>query len=220
MKKYGPASRHTRRLVLKLLRGLAFNRVLDVGCGQGALLSHIVETFPDTAPNGIDISAAAVELASSRFPEGRFSVLDIEHEKLEATFDLVTCTDVLEHLEDDVQALKNIRSMTKGYLIASSLQGRMRRFEPEQVGHVRNYQRNELQDKITSAGFSIVKVIEWGFPFYSPLYRDLLEATAGKGTTGEFGLTRRLIASLLYGIFSLNSHHSGDAIFVLAKVVE
>ena len=127
------------------------------------------------------------------------------------------CSEVLEHIPNDVAALQNLRKMTRKYLLISTPQGRMRKFET-QVGHVRNYAPGELVNKIKSSGFTVLSVVEWGFPFYSPLYRNFLDFTGGKGTTGEFGPFRKLIAKLIYLLFSLNSLKRGDEIFVLAVV--
>jgi len=108
--------------------------------------------------------------------------------------------------------------MTRKYLLISAPQGRMRGFE-KQYGHVRNYAPGELVRKIECEDFVILSVLEWGFPFYSPLYRDFLEATGSKGTTGEFGTVRKLISQAIYCLFLLNSSRRGDEIFVLAQPV-
>jgi hypothetical protein len=107
--------------------------------------------------------------------------------------------------------------MTRKYLVVSTPQGRMREFE-RQFGHVRNYVPGELVHKVESAGFTVLNVVEWGFPFYSPLYRNILDLTNSKGTTGEFGAFRKLTANLIYWLFLLNSSTRGDEIFVLARV--
>jgi hypothetical protein len=70
-----------------------------------------------------------------------------------------------------------------------------------------------------AAGFVIERVIEWGFPFYSPLYRWILTRTGGQGTDGSYGLKRKVLAQVLYGTFLLNSANRGDLIFVLASHV-
>ena len=62
----------------------------------------------------------------------------------------------------------------------------MRHFEM-QIGHVRNYAPGELIPNIESNGFTVESVMEWGFPFYSPLYRNFLDLTGNKVTSGEFG---------------------------------
>jgi len=217
MKTYGPFSRHLRRIIKKMIRPLDFKSVLDVGCGQGSFLKELQTEFPDIRAHGIDISRTAVELARKRMPDGQFYVVDITETFLDDICDLVVCSEVLEHIPDDLLALQNLKKMTGKYLLVSTPQGKMRKFE-KQVGHVRNYAPGELVKKIESSGFKILSVVEWGFPFYSPLYRNFLDMIGSKGTMGEFGLFRKLVAKLIYWIFLLNSSKRGDEILVLAKL--
>jgi 2-polyprenyl-3-methyl-5-hydroxy-6-metoxy-1,4-benzoquinol methylase len=216
MKKYGPLSRHIRRILKDIIRPLNIDSVVDVGCGQGSLLEDLRMEFPYIKPYGIDISKAAIELARQRVPDGRFYVLDISQEALNEKCDLVVCSEVLEHITDDIKVLRNLRKMTGKYLVISTPQGNMRGFERD-VGHVRNYASGEIVQKLDQNGFEVVSVTEWGFPLYSPLYRDFLEFSGGKGTTGDFGPVRKLISNLIYYLFMLNSSKCGDEIFVLAK---
>ena len=164
-------------------------------------------------------SSSAIELARRRVPDGDFRVLDITRISLDTKYDLVVCSEVLEHIPNDVIAIQNIRKMTNKYLLVSTPQGRMREFE-KHIGHIRNYAPGELVNKIQLSGFTVVSIVEWGFPFYSPLYRNFLDLTGSKGTTGEFGPFRKLLAKLIYLLFLLNSSKRGDEIFVLAKVNE
>jgi 2-polyprenyl-3-methyl-5-hydroxy-6-metoxy-1,4-benzoquinol methylase len=217
MKKYGPFSRHLRRIIKHLMQPLSFESILDVGCGQGTLLSELCVEFPHIKPYGIDISSSGIKLTKQRVPNGQFWVLDASQEYLEQKFDLLVCSEVLEHIPDDMAVLRNMARMTNKYLIISTVQGRMRSFEAGEVGHVRNYAYGELVEKVEKSGFKVTKVIEWGFPFYSPLYRNLLEWTGGSGTTGEFGLARKLLANAVYSLFLLNSWKRGDEIVVLAE---
>lgn len=217
MKKYGPMSRHIRRYIKKLIRPIDFKSVLDVGCGQGSLLQELMRDYPGSEPHGVDLSPSAVEFARKRVPQGTFGVLDLVHQTTGRTYDLLVCSEVLEHIEDDVAAMKNLRRMCNGHLVVTTVQGRMRKFEPEAVGHVRNYKRGELTAKLRDAGFDIVKAVSWGFPLYSPLYRNLLEMTGARGTTGEFGAGRRFLSTALYYFFFLNLPVWGDEIFVLAR---
>ena len=217
MKRYGPFSRHLRRIIKKMIRPLDFKSVLDVGCGQGSFLKELQTEFPNIRAHGIDISPTAIEIAHKRMPDGQFYVVDITETFLDDVCDLVVCSEVLEHIPDDLLALQNLKKMTGKYLLVSTPQGKMREFEKE-VGHVRNYTPGELVMKIESSGFKILSVVEWGFPFYSPLYRNFLDIIGSKGTTGEYGLFRKLIAKLIYLVFLLNSSRHGDEIFVLAKI--
>jgi trans-aconitate methyltransferase len=216
MAQYGPLMRHIRRNLLDLVRPLAFDSVLDVGCGQGALLADVRAEFPAVSVHGADFSSAAVRLAKRQLPDGHFCVFDLEHDRLHRQFDVVFCSEVIEHIPNDRAALQNLAAMTRKYLAISTVQGKMRHFE-RHVGHVRNYAYGELVQKVEETGLRVRKVVEWGFPFYSPLYRDFLNLTDRKGVDGTFGAGRKLIASIIYGIFSLNSSRSGDEIFVLAE---
>jgi len=216
MKKYGPFSRHLRRLILDMIRPLEFESVLDIGCGQGALLVEIQAKFPHIRPCGVDLSSRAIELARARVPGGEFFVLDVVNESLARKFDLVICSEVLEHIPDDVAAMCHLAAMTGKYLVVTTLQGRMR---PSEVvmGHVRNYARGELAYKLAQSGLRVTRTIEWGFPFYSPLYRDFLDRIGNRGTSGKYGVARKIIAAGLYALFALNSTRSGDEILLLAE---
>ena len=217
MKKYGPTSRHQRRLIHELLSPLMFDSVLDTGCGAGDLLVEIQQKYAVNKLAGVDFSEAAVDTCKQRLPQGEFSLLDLEKNHLAKVYDLTISVDVLEHINDDESALRNIRAMTGKYFLAMSIQGdSLPAWEVTYAGHVRNYRSGEMASKIEATGFHIEKVVEWGFPFYSPLYRWFQAKTAAAGTQGEYGLLRRMIARTLYGLFWLNSSKHGDVILVLA----
>ncbi|NTU82900.1 MAG: class I SAM-dependent methyltransferase [Chloroflexales bacterium] len=216
MKRYGPMSRHIRRNIKQLIRPLTFSSVLDIGCGQGSFLAELRAELPHIEAYGSDFSTSAALMARRQVPGGEFCVFDLERGHLNRQFDLIVCSEVLEHIPDDRAALRNLAAMTGGHLVISTVQGRMRGFEAGEVGHVRNYAYGELARKVEEAGLKVLKVVEWGFPFYSPLYRDFLDLTSSRGTTGSFGPSRKLLANLIYLLFLLNSSRVGDEIFLLA----
>lgn len=223
MKRYGPYSRHVRRWVHQLIGPLSFSSVLDVGCGQGEMLHELLTTYPTIERvGGVDYSQSSVDITRQRLDTGEFAALDLQTDPMtdhfDAPFDLTISLDVMEHIEDDLAALKNMHAMTGKYALVSSIQGtHLPEWEKEVVGHVRNYHRGELVGKMEAAGFEVLKVVEWGFPFYSPLYRWFLTQVGGQGTDGSYGTGRKLIAQLIYALFLLNSSRRGDLIFVLAR---
>ncbi len=217
MKNYGPYARHMRRLILELLHPLKFDTVLDVGCGQGALLADVATLFPNANLYGSDFSMAALQMAQRRLPNAAFTIMDLTQNSFHSSFDVVLCTDVLEHIEDDVTAIRNLAQLTRRYLLIATVQGRMRAHEPEAWGHVRNYRYGELVQKLESADLKVIKTIEWGFPLFSPIYRDINAVIGGAGTSGKYGLVRKGIAELIYQMFRLNRTTHGDEIFVLAE---
>ncbi len=224
MKKYGPYSRHVRRWIHNFIAPLDFESVLDVGCGQGETLREIVVTYPSvTKIGGVDYSQHSVDLTRERLGQGEYHAVDLQTDDMLALYgepyDLTVSVDVMEHIEDDVAALRNMRRMTRKYAVIGTVQGtHLPEWEKEVVGHVRNYRRGELVEKMESVGFVVDRVVEWGFPFYSPLYRWYLTQVGGGSSTtdGEYGPARKLLAWGIYQLFRLNASNRGDLIFVLA----
>jgi SAM-dependent methyltransferase len=85
-------------------------RILDAGCGSGR---NMVELAHHGVVTGVELSDTSVELARERgvgeVLEG--SVMDMPFD--EGAFDLTVCLDVIEHLEDDIGALRELRRVTK-----------------------------------------------------------------------------------------------------------
>lgn len=218
MKQFGPMSRHVRRLSLGILKRLNFRSVLDAGCGEGSFLSALQIVKPGLSLSGVDISEVAVTHARKLLPGAKFYVADLEKEIIEKTFDLVTAIDVIEHIPDDITFLHNIRRMTDKYFLVCTLIGRMRPFE-KSVGHVRNYTEKELIEKLSASDFRVVLVKKWGLPFYSPLYRNILQYVPESAYTGRFSFSKKVTSQLLYYLFKFNFSNRGDVIFILAETV-
>ena len=80
-------------------------RVLDVGCGTGALLDAVRPAYGV----GVDLSPAMVNLARRRFPRLQFRVGDAEALAPGEVFDRVMMVDLLEHVADPRSVLATAR---------------------------------------------------------------------------------------------------------------
>jgi trans-aconitate methyltransferase len=210
----GPVHRHMRRLLRRLLAELDYRSALDVGCGAGHNLPLLTEERRLERLVGVDLVEEPLSRARRR-ADGEFRRLDVESEALDERFELVFTSLLLEHLPDDVAALRNLRAMAERHLVATTIAGdfeRYRRFD-EQVGHVRNYRRGELEDKLADAGFRVRRAVYWGFPFYSPLVRTVQNRTRPSALQGP---AARAAAAALYGLYFLNSVRRGDLLIVHA----
>ncbi len=85
--------------------GMISGRSLDVGCGVGFVVQHLSGPTFDLLPFGADISDVAIEHATQRmadFPGARQRLKVLDSQRLpfdDDFFSLVTCFDVLEHLD-------------------------------------------------------------------------------------------------------------------------
>ncbi len=103
-------------------------RVLDIGCGTGFLLDALARRGFQGV--GIDLSPESVAIAQRRLEEmGAADRLEARvgsaYEPPEGPFDLITLTDVLEHLEDPRACLRALRErMAPGGLLVISTPNR------------------------------------------------------------------------------------------------
>jgi SAM-dependent methyltransferase len=81
-------------------------RILDAGCGSGR---NMVELARRGTVTGVELSETSACLAQAREagPVIQGSVTEMPFEP--DSFDLVVCLDVIEHLEDDLAALRELR---------------------------------------------------------------------------------------------------------------
>lgn len=216
IQRHGPGHHHMRRILGRILAGIEYETVLDVGCGPGHNVPLLTKEGKIPRVDGMDVSEEALRYARS-CAKGSFVHGDIQKESREGQWDLVFCSLLLEHVVDDVAAVRNLRKMTGHWLLVSSIMGDFEKYRAWELtqGHVRNYRAGELEAKLVAEGFEIVKVIRWGFPFYSPIVRSLQNLSSVG--IGKYGLLTRILARVLTWVYYLNSQHRGDVIFILAR---
>jgi SAM-dependent methyltransferase len=128
-------------------------RVLDAGCGTGRNLREYARLGPT---RGVDSSPEAIELCRRRGAENVAAapVEDLPFD--DASFELVCATDVLEHLDDDRAALRELRRVTvPGGVLLATVPAYPWLWSDSDVtlGHRRRYTRPELVERIASAGW-------------------------------------------------------------------
>jgi len=160
-----------RQVVLSALRravpDLASRRLFDVGCGSGGLLSFLsrsgvrVAGACDVYPESLRLVRARIDVPLVRVDEGRDPPLGPGH-------DLLGMFDVLEHIDDDVGALRALREALRpgGALVLTvpahpSLYDEM----DELACHRRRYRRADLRRVIDQAGLEVRLISH----FMSPL---------------------------------------------------
>ncbi|MCX6357978.1 MAG: class I SAM-dependent methyltransferase, partial [Candidatus Aureabacteria bacterium] len=97
--------------------------VLDAGCGGGSKSVYLARNHPALKCHGTDIDEnslrnAEMMKARYRLENASFSQRDLVRCNDLGIFDFVIISDVLEHIDDDAQAARNIDTMLSpgGYL--------------------------------------------------------------------------------------------------------
>jgi hypothetical protein len=164
--------------------------------------------MPQAQVTGVDFSETGIRCAADRYTEKNLRFLhDLASNELNKPHDLVCAFEVLEHVEDWKDLLARMARSARRFLLLSFPTGRMRPFEVH-VGHHRNFRKGEVEKFLRSHGFREVRVFYAGFPFYSPIYRDLCNLTdsaSNRFSTGTYGWRQRLVAGAFYGLFRFAS---------------
>lgn len=143
---------------------------LDIGCGAGELACTLAENgMKGTA---LDFSEYAIKVATGLQDKRGISTSDLQFklgglENVKGKkYDLVSCFEVLEHIEDDMKILKDLISHSKKYvLISVPAKQKLYDSSDESVGHFRRYEKRDLVNMLHGANLDIVKFLNYGYPF-------------------------------------------------------
>ncbi len=97
--------------------------ICEVGCGEGELLKRIHAIFPSANISATDLSKDEIEKAKSNCAPIQidFSIQNAEALDAypDASFDLVVCCEVLEHLPNPERGLRELWRISKKYVLVS-----------------------------------------------------------------------------------------------------
>ena len=140
-----------------------YTKILDLGCGSGFKLKNYFEGFKIT---GVDLPGI-IEEVKARYPNDRwvpyiFDLKDSVPEELKEEYDLVICSDVIEHLIYPDELLTLIKSIKFKKLVISTpdrfiieRRGGSRLGPPQNICHVREWAFHEFKRYIENSGFAI-----------------------------------------------------------------
>ena len=135
-------------------------KILDAGCGTGAMLSHL-RHYGEVV--GVDVSSEAIRLATTRGVEGcrlvQGSLTDLPFD--DATFELITSFDVISHIAEHGSAFSELSRVLKrsGRLVANFPAYNPLRSEHDLAVHIqRRYTRANVAQEAKRAGLTVERV--------------------------------------------------------------
>jgi SAM-dependent methyltransferase len=125
--KYRSRNPIVRHLVARFLRRVATlveahrpRRVLEVGCGEGIVLEYLSGRTRPERFAGVELDLDALSRARQRCPDATLVRGDAYQLPFaDATFDLVLCLEVLEHLAEPGRALRELRRVSRAACLVS-----------------------------------------------------------------------------------------------------
>lgn len=158
-------------LALCARAGIASASTLEVGCGDGALLSELHRRGFGGRLTGVEITQAAVEIARTRAEIDSVELYDGLH--LPATdgeYDLGIVSHVLEHVPDPPVLLGEIARACRAVVVEVPLEQNIsakratKREHADEVGHLQRLSRGEAREIVARAGLRIAGELEDPLP--------------------------------------------------------
>lgn len=169
-----------RRLIIKRLFDSYFEEncleskfVLDVGCGDGYVVSHLALHYPNYQFVGLDINfnKEDINFFTCLYPYENIRFTSEMIYTLNGPIDSVLLLDVLEHVDNDGRFLKSLvesNNISKDtlYIITVPAFNTLFSNHDRALNHYRRYNAKELRELVGQNG---LHVVECGYFFLSPL---------------------------------------------------
>jgi len=150
------------RFLYELIRPFVGRRVLEIGSGTGLMTKYLTRSEQLIASDLDPDYVALLRRQYALHPNVEVRTVDLgrlhDHDLPRGTLDTVLCSNVLEHIEDDRQALRGIHDVLApgGRVVlvvpaVKALYGAIDRA----IHHYRRYSRREIAEKLQEAGFRV-----------------------------------------------------------------
>ncbi len=184
--------------------GKKSGNLIDIGAGNGLILRFFRDKGFEVT--GMELSKAQTELMSkSPLMEGIKVIQgDISKAKGNEEYDYVVASDVIEHIKNDEQALKNLFSFLKpeGLLIVSiPAHSHLFGKRDKLWGHYRRYDKGLLERKLKQLNGNIEFLTYWNFVGYFAYF--YYEKILGKPIKEDFRYSPSLPGKIFRGFLDL-----------------
>jgi 2-polyprenyl-3-methyl-5-hydroxy-6-metoxy-1,4-benzoquinol methylase len=163
------ATRRFNRWMADTVRPLVGQRVLEVGAGIGNMTQHLARGRKTYVASDIDEEhLARLRVRFLGRPNLSIRRCDLtnpaDFQPFHRQFDSVVCLNVVEHVADDLAALRNIRSALapggRAIILVPQDQKAYGTLD-EVLGHYRRYSESELRERMEQAGFELEQVLQF-----------------------------------------------------------
>jgi len=196
----------TRKLITQFAGGRDL-KILDIGCGTGGLMREL-EAFGEV--HGVDNSEQAIAFCHTRgvMNTKLGSITDIPYPA--GSFDVVLALDVLEHVDDDIRGISEMKRVLRpgGIMIIFSPAFQFLWGTTDEVGHHhRRYTLPELRQKLSREQVTIEFSSYFNFFLFLPIFavRTLVRVLPFQAKSENVLGGAGIVNQVLYRIFSFET---------------
>ncbi len=219
-----PATIFRNNLFVNKIKELGSKEILDAGCGSGELIISILNKVDGINISGFDLSNDVIEKNKKRIKKARFFTQDLSKKinNIKNKYDLVICSEVIEHLKDWRIAIDNLSLVVNqgGYVIVTTQTGKPHRHHLE-LGHLRHFKIDELKKELNKNGLQSMESFYCGWPVMDLQYllTDILYKNLEKNVfmAKEQSLFTKIIFYIFNFLYKFSSKNKGPQIFILAR---
>jgi len=195
--------------------------VCEVGCGTGDIIVNLSKKLPlQTVFHGYDISPLLIDKWKTRTQDNISFFNEDITQKTEPSYDLILCIDVVEHIEDYIGFLRQIKSRAPFFIFNFPLEifalqalfGKSYLYSRKKYGHLHYFNKDICLAVLKDLKYDIVDY------FYAPMSIDL----AGSSTSASFATKALCIPRMVLSLLNVNLTAKllgGYSLFVLARDV-
>ncbi|HSX57856.1 MAG TPA: class I SAM-dependent methyltransferase [Candidatus Saccharimonadales bacterium] len=222
-----PGTLYRAELIQKEIRMLKVRSIVDAGCGTGEFIKRlrIDPELKGVKLAGFDVADQVIESNKKKFPEVEFFTLNLnEKTDLKKDFDLVVCSEVIEHLENWRISIADLGQMVKkgGYVLITTQSGKRYKHHLA-IAHLQHFTIEEISSELKINNLKVIKSFYSGWPFmnlknilttifYSQIEKGLMKSK-------KQGILNRFIFKVFKVLYNISSKSSGPQIFVLARKI-
>ena len=184
-------AKHYSAWILQMIGPHISGRILEVGAGRGTYSTYFADHGHLTALEPSAVNSAALRDRLKAYPNASVITAQLDGAAAPGSYDTVVLLNVLEHIPDDRQALRDIYEALapggKMVLWVPAFEALYGKFD-QRIGHYRRYRREELLALVHKVGFQQVAARYANMPGFFAWW--LVVRVLGRApTSGRLALT-------------------------------
>jgi 2-polyprenyl-3-methyl-5-hydroxy-6-metoxy-1,4-benzoquinol methylase len=219
-----PGTAFRAEWIIRKIKRMGAKSVVDCGCGAAILLRKI-RADPELSSirlAGFDVSEQVIEWNRKALEDIEFFTLNLNApSEFQGQFDVAISSEVIEHIENWRMAVASIAALVRpGGSVIITTQAGKRYPHHLALGHLRHFEKQDIERELKNQNFSIIESTYCGWPFMN-LKNELVSLFNANDedlmSLQKETLTRRLVFKAFRTLYGLSSKSRGPQIVIIGQ---